>query len=142
MSAGQSDSQPLDSEHLHSRTQPPAPSKLRPRGLAAHFDSYDQQKETSYLGMWVFLAQEVMFFGGLFTAYIVYRTAHPFAFALGSRTLDVKLGAINTAVLIGSSLTMALAVWAAQTGRRKAIGRKSHGAGDGDRTRDQQLGRL
>lgn len=90
-------------------------------GLAHHFDSLDQQREASYLGMWIFLVTEIMFFGGLFTAYVVYRTAHPYAFALGSHELDIGLGAINTAVLIGSSLTMALAVWAAQTGRRKAI---------------------
>lgn len=99
----------------------PLTSKLKPWGLAHHFKSFAQQQEASYLGMWIFLVQEVMFFGGVFTAYIVYRTASPRAFALGSNTLDIKLGAINTAVLIGSSLTMALAVWAAQTGRRKAI---------------------
>jgi len=99
----------------------PVSSKLRPWGKQHHFDSFDQQQEASYFGMWLFLAQEVMFFGGLFTAYIVYRTEHTFAFTLGSRELDVQLGVINTAVLIGSSLTMALAVWAAQTGRRKAI---------------------
>lgn len=90
-------------------------------GLAHHFDDFEQQREASYLGMWIFLVTEIMFFGGLFTAYVVYRSAHPFAFALGSHELDITLGAVNTAVLIGSSLTMALAVWAAQTGRRKAI---------------------
>ena len=90
-------------------------------GLAHHFDSYEQQRQASYLGMWLFLAQEIMFFGGLFMAYIVYRLSHPDAFAAGSHELDITLGAVNTAVLIGSSLTMALAVRAAQTGRRKAI---------------------
>ena len=90
-------------------------------GLAHHFDSYEQQREASYLGMWVFLATEIMFFGGVFTAYVVYRLAHPEAFALGSHELDITLGAVNTAVLIGSSLTMAMAVWSAQTGRRKSI---------------------
>lgn len=90
-------------------------------GLQHHFDSYEQQQEASYFGMWLFLAQEIMFFGGLFTAYIVYRTAHPEAFAIGSHELDIRLGAINTAVLIGSSLTMALAVWAAQKGSRKLL---------------------
>ncbi len=93
----------------------------KPWGLAHHFESFAQQQEASYLGMWLFLVQEIMFFGGLFTAYIVYRTAHPEAFALGSHELDITLGAVNTAVLIGSSLTMALAVWAAQHGKRKAI---------------------
>lgn len=90
-------------------------------GLEHHFDSFEQQREASFLGMWVFLVTEIMFFGGLFTAYIVYRSSMALPFALGSHELDIGLGAINTAVLIASSLTMALAVWAAQTGRRKAI---------------------
>jgi cytochrome c oxidase subunit 3 len=90
-------------------------------GLAHHFDSYEQQQEASFFGMWVFLATEVMFFGGLFLAYIVYRSANPIAFNAGSNELDITLGAINTGVLIGSSLTMALAVHAAQLGRAKAI---------------------
>lgn len=86
--------------------------------LAHHFESYAQQREAASLGMWVFLATEVMFFGGLFTAYTVYRWAYPAAFAEGSRHLDVQLGAINTAVLLSSSLSMALAVRGAQTGKR------------------------
>ncbi len=90
-------------------------------GLAHHFDSLDQQRDASYVGMWVFLVTEIMFFGGVFLAYIIYRSAHPRAFALGSHELDITLGAFNTAVLIASSLTMALAVWAAQLGRRRAI---------------------
>ena len=90
-------------------------------GLQHHFDTFEQQREASFLGMWVFLVTEIMFFGGVFTAYVVYRLAHPHAFALGSHELDITLGAINTAVLIGSSLTMAMAVWAAQTERRKGI---------------------
>ena len=69
--------------------------------------------------MWVFLVTEVLFFGGLFAAYCVYRDWYPDAFAAGSHELDVRLGTINTAVLITSSLTMALAVHAAQTGQRR-----------------------
>jgi len=88
-------------------------------GLAHQFDSFEQQREASYFGMWVFLVTEIMFFGGLFLAYVVYRLQNAHAFAVGSHELDIALGATNTAVLIGSSLTMALAVWAAQTGRRK-----------------------
>ena len=87
--------------------------------LQHHFEDLEQQFEASGLGMWVFLATEVMFFGGLFMAYIVYRTWYPEAFAEGSRHLDVTLGGINTAVLIASSLTMAMAVWAGQQGSRK-----------------------
>jgi cytochrome c oxidase subunit 3 len=89
--------------------------------LVHQFDDLDQQREASSLGMWVFLITEIMFFGGLFAGYTVYRTAYPEAFAEGSRHLNVYLGAFNTAVLICSSLTMALAVHAAQIGRRKAL---------------------
>ena len=90
-------------------------------GLAHHFDSYDQQRESATLGMWAFIVQEVMFFGGLFVTYMVYRREYAAAFAAGSHHLDVKLGAFNTAVLIASSLTMALAVRAAQLGKKKPL---------------------
>ncbi len=89
-------------------------------GLDHQFDSVDQQRESSFLGMWIFLVTEIMFFGGLFATYIVYRGQNTDGFVAGSHELDITLGAVNTAVLIGSSLTMALAVWAAQTDRRKA----------------------
>ncbi|HKI06690.1 MAG TPA: cytochrome c oxidase subunit 3 family protein [Thermoanaerobaculia bacterium] len=89
--------------------------------LAHQFDSLEQQKESSTLGMWVFLVTEIMFFGGLFLAYVVYRLRYPEAFAAASNTLDVPMGAVNTAVLIGSSLTMALSIWAAQVNWRKGI---------------------
>jgi cytochrome c oxidase subunit 3 len=71
--------------------------------------------------MWVFLATEVMFFGGLFLGYTVYRTQHPQAFAAASHHLKMPLGAANTAVLLTSSLTVALAVHAAHLGRRRAL---------------------
>ena len=89
--------------------------------LAHQFESLDQQKEAATLGMWVFLVTEVLFFGGLFAAYAVYRSWYPDAFAAGSRELDIVLGTINTVVLIASSLTMALAVHAAQTGERRLV---------------------
>jgi cytochrome c oxidase subunit 3 len=85
------------------------------------FRSETEQRESASLGMWVFLATEVMFFGGLFMAYLLYRWKFPEAFAAASHHLDVLLGGINTAVLIGSSLTMALAVRAAQLGRRRLL---------------------
>lgn len=88
--------------------------------LAHHFEDLDQQREASSLGMWLFIAQEIMFFGGLFLAYVVYRNLYPAAFAEASGHLDWKLGAFNTAVLIASSLTMAMAVHAAAVGDRKA----------------------
>ena len=95
-------------------------SDSRAWGLDHQFDSVDQQRESSFLGMWLFLVTEIMFFGGLFATYIIYRGQNTEGFLAGSHKLDITLGAFNTAVLIGSSLTMALAVWAAQTDRRKA----------------------
>jgi cytochrome c oxidase subunit III len=89
--------------------------------LLHHFAEPQQQRDASSLGMWVFLATEVMFFGGLFCAYLVYRLKYFGDFAAASQTLNVKLGATNTAVLICSSLTVVLAVWAAQTARRKLL---------------------
>ena len=85
-----------------------------------HFDTLQQQHEAATLGMWLFLITEVMFFGGLFMAYALYRVWYPEAWSEGSLELDIRLGGLNTAVLIGSSLTMALAVRGAQTGLRKA----------------------
>ena len=86
--------------------------------LAHHFETLEQQRETHSVGMWAFLAQEILFFGGLFAAYLVFRDRYPAAFRAGSHHLDVFWGTLNTGVLIASSLTMALAVRAAQLGRR------------------------
>ena len=89
--------------------------------LAQQFEDLEQQHEAASLGMWVFLATEVMFFGGLFAGYTIYRSLHLPGFVAGSHRLDVTIGAINTAVLICSSLTMALAVRSAQLGKRKSL---------------------
>jgi cytochrome c oxidase subunit III len=91
------------------------------RPLAHQFDDLGQQKEAATLGMWVFLVTEVLFFGGLFLVYLVYRNWYPLPFAAGSRELLVWAGTTNTCVLITSSLTMALAVHAAQTGERRQL---------------------
>jgi cytochrome c oxidase subunit 3 len=88
-------------------------------GLAHHFDSYEQQKDSATLGMWTFLVTEILFFGGLFAAYGLYRTSFPASFRAGSHELDITLGCFNTVVLIASSLTMALAVRGGQTNRGK-----------------------
>jgi len=88
---------------------------------AHQFESAEQQLETARLGMWAFLVTEVLFFGGLFTAYTVYRMLYPHAFTEASHHLDYIIGAFNTAVLISSSMTMALAVHAAQIGHRRRI---------------------
>jgi cytochrome c oxidase subunit 3 len=82
--------------------------------VAHHFESADQQFQAAKLGMWLFLATEILFFGGLFCAYSVYRANHPEIFIFGNHFLDKNLGALNTVVLICSSLTIAWAVRAAQ----------------------------
>ena len=79
-----------------------------PAALAHQFDNLEQQQEVAMLGMWVFLATEILFFGGLFATYLVYRHWYPEAFTAGSHELLVWAGTTNTAVLITSSLTMAL----------------------------------
>src|SRR4026208_2270503 len=114
------------SEHVEKEQFPqfPAPVAIHGTGeghaphhpyLQHHFDNMAQQMEASTLGMWVFLVTEIMFFGGLFMAYLVYRHASPEGFAEASHHLNVTWGAVNTLVLIISSLTMALGVRAAQT---------------------------
>ncbi|MBW3565359.1 MAG: cytochrome c oxidase subunit 3 family protein [Acidobacteria bacterium] len=91
------------------------------RFLQHHFEDLFQQHESSTLGMWFFMAQEILFFGGLLAAYVVYRLNYYDAFIAASQHQDLVLGTTNTAVLILSSLTMALAVRSAQLARRKAI---------------------
>jgi cytochrome c oxidase subunit 3 len=88
--------------------------------LQHHFDTMAQQKEAAVIGMWVFLLTEILFFGGLFVAYMIYRVWYFDAFAEASRRLSLFWGGLNTAVLIFSSLTMAMAVRGAQTNKRKA----------------------
>lgn len=92
-----------------------------PDYLAHHFDTPEQQFESGKLGMWLFLVTEVMMFGGLFCAYALYRANHPDIFAYAHGFLDWKMGGINTAILLASSFTMALAVRAAQLGQQKAL---------------------
>jgi len=106
----------LSSGHAHAAALDAAPPELR-----HHFADLPAQREASSLGMWVFLVTEVLFFGGMFTAYVIYRATYRRAFEGASNLLDIRLGAFNTAVLILSSLTMALAVWAASQGKKKLI---------------------
>jgi cytochrome c oxidase subunit 3 len=89
--------------------------------LLMQFDDLEQQAHASTLGMWTFLATEVMFFGGLIASYVVYRALSPAEFAAGSRHLSVLLGGINTVVLLSSSLAMAMAVRSAQLNRQRAL---------------------
>ena len=79
----------------------------------------EQQREAGSLGMWIFLVTEIMFFGGMFLAYTLYRNLFPTAFALASNHLDITLGAVNTGVLILSSFTMAMAVYFTQVGKHR-----------------------
>ena len=92
-----------------------------PHDLKHHFDDAGQQRESSVLGMWAFLVTEILFFGGMFCAYTIYRNLYHEAFASTSHFMNVTIGGINTGVLICSSLTMALAVRAAQLGQKKAL---------------------
>lgn len=87
--------------------------------LAHQFETAEQQREAANLGMWTFLTTEVLFFGGLFLAYAVYRLKYPEAFGEASNHLYIWLGAFNTAVLLGSSWTMARAVYAGEQGDRR-----------------------
>jgi cytochrome c oxidase subunit 3 len=100
-----------DHGHAHAAHHP---------ALQHHFDTMAQQKEAAVIGMWVFLLTEILFFGGLFTAYMIYRVWYFDAFAEASRSLSLFWGGLNTAVLIGSSLTMAMGVRCAQTNKRAA----------------------
>ncbi len=97
------------------------PSAWHAPHLAHHFDTPRQQFAAGKLGMWIFLLTEVLFFGGLFCAYAVYRANHPEIFLDADKYLDKPLGAINTAVLIFSSLTMAWAVRSAQLSQRRGL---------------------
>jgi len=89
--------------------------------LAEHFQSVEQQEEACTLGMWLFLAQEVMFFGGMFAAYGVYRFLYTEAFVLASHSLDVSIGALNTVILLLSSFTVAMSVYHTQVGNIRKI---------------------
>jgi len=97
----------------HAQTETPA--------LRVQFDTEAQQRNASALGMWIFLITEIMFFGGMFAVYTVYRSWYPDVFAIASSSLNEIIGALNTGVLLLSSFTMVMAVRAGQLGQRKAI---------------------
>ena len=106
------DSHGHDDEHHHDHGE----------FIAHHFDSAEQQFDSGKLGIWVFLVTEILFFSRLFVAYTLYRNHHPEIFAQAHIFLDKVLGAINTVVLLFSSLTMAWAVRSAQLGKNKLCG--------------------
>lgn len=93
----------------------------RPAILAHHFDTLQQQRESQAVGMWLFLATELLVFGAMFTGYTTYRALYPAAFEAASQRLNLLIGGINTVVLLSSSLTMALSVYAARTGKPRML---------------------
>jgi cytochrome c oxidase subunit III len=97
----------------------PEPATAEHNGFLHHWSSARHQREGAFFGVWLFLVTEILFFGGLFLCYTVYRAHHSEAFHAASATLDLRLGVFNTIVLLGSSLTMALAVREAQRGRSR-----------------------
>jgi cytochrome c oxidase subunit III len=103
-----------DSAHAHV----PVGTHTHHPALQHHFDTLEQQQHAATLGMWVFLMTEVLFFGGLFMAYTLYRTWYHEMFVVASKHLNITYGALNTIVLIGSSVTMAMAVRSSQLGER------------------------
>ncbi len=96
-------------------------SHEHPAYLRHHFETVEQQKEASAFGMWLFLLTEIMFFGGMFAAYLIYRNWYYPAFVAGSNTLNIWYGTINTGVLICSSFTMAMGVWCAEVRRQSGL---------------------
>ena len=89
---------------------------------AHHFESAEHEYATSKEGVWLFLTSEILMFGGLFVGYIIYQGLYPEVFAEGAKHLDWRLGALNTIVLLTSSLTMVLGVHYSQAGdKHKAV---------------------
>lgn len=107
---------PHEGEHGHAHGHGHAD---HPHFLQHHFDNPGQQEGAAKLGMWIFLATEILMFSGLFLAYFVIRSNYPEMVLEAHEKLNKVLGAVNTTVLIASSLTMALGVRAAQTGQRR-----------------------
>ena len=92
-----------------------------PSYLRHHFESVEQQADATNFAMWLFLLTEVMFFGGLFTAYLIYRNWYYPSFVAASHQLSIPLGGFNTLLLITSSFTMAMGVWCAETRRKSGL---------------------
>lgn len=104
-------------QHVAGRPAAPPPGDGRPTYVAHHFRDMNQQHEIAVLGMWMFLATELLFFGGVLTAFNIYRYKYPEAFTHSSQLLYFSIGTANTVILLCSSLTMAMAVRAAKIGQ-------------------------
>jgi len=111
----------LDSQALATHPDQAHTEHEHPPYLRHHFVTVEQQRETASFGMWLFLLTEIMFFGGMFCAYLIYRNWYYPAFVAGSHQLSILLGTVNTAVLICSSFTMAMAVHSAELRRKGAL---------------------
>ena len=98
-----------------------AAQERSPAHLKHYFVSSNQQFDAAKLGMWLFLITEILLFSGMFVAYAVYRVWYPEVFSVASTELNPWLGGLNTVVLLASSLTVALAIHAAQTDKRRAL---------------------
>jgi cytochrome c oxidase subunit III len=91
------------------------------RHLAAPYHDLAHQRETATLGVWGFLATEVLFFGALISAYAVFRLLHPEGFAVAGRHSVILIGAVNTLLLVTSSMTMGIAILGIQAGRTRLV---------------------
>ena len=107
--------------HGHHGHVTPAPPGFVPHTVAHHFETADQEFQSAKLGFWLFLATEILLFGGLFAAYFIYHAQYPETFKQGGHQLNWVLGSVNTLVLIASSFTMALGVTAAQRSQKKRM---------------------
>ncbi len=101
--------------HEHSGVVVPAPETFKPHVVGHHFENAQQEFDSAHIGTWLFLAQEVLFFSGLFVAYGIFRILFPDMYIYASGLLDWKLGALNTIVLLISSFTMVMAIHSAKT---------------------------
>lgn len=104
--------------HTHETAQPEEHAHVALPQHRHHFETQEQQREAGTFGMWLFLLTEIMFFGGLFFSYLLYRNWYYDAFVVASNQLSVPLGGTNTAVLITSGFCMALAVWASEVKKK------------------------
>lgn len=111
----------MDSQTLTTSTAVAVEHHSHPSYQKHHFETEGQQREAASLGMWVFLLTEIMFFGGMFFAYLLYRNWYNAAFVEASRQLSIPLGTANTAILITSGFAMALAVWSAEVRKKNLL---------------------
>jgi len=111
----------LDSQAIATLPEHEHTGHEHPAYVRHHFANAEQQRETANFGMWLFLLTEIMFFSGMFAAYLIYRNWYYPAFVAGSHRMIIWAGTLNTAVLICSSFTMAMGVYSAETRNRKAL---------------------